>query len=201
MMTWVTLTIIYYFCFHIRCRQTVKYFIMDDYTQIHCNVCIYKPSPLEGNINPTHETLWILMIFSYRWGWMALMVKQQTINKLMAEQLAETKCHLCYIFVQLTFCEWRIRTNTVMGVRITFLPLAGQQTTICSLIFFCNSCFCWGILFYSCCCLFSRNHLCFSLTFGVNMWAMPSTAPFISKTRTRKQKSTTYGKRELKYIT
>lgn len=41
----------------------------------------------------------------------------------------------------------------------------------------------------------------YSLTFGVNMWAMPSTAPFSSKPRTRKQKSTTYGKRELKYIT
>lgn len=40
-----------------------------------------------------------------------------------------------------------------------------------------------------------------SLTFGVNMWAMPSTAPLSIKPRTRKQKSTTYGKRELKYIT
>ena len=135
MITWVTLTTIYYFCFHIQCRQTAKYFIMYDHTQIYCNVCIYKPSPLEGNINPTHETLWILMIFSYRWGWMALMVKQLTINKLMAEQLAETKCHLCYIFVRLTFCEWRIRSNTVKSVRITFLPPARQQTTICSLIF------------------------------------------------------------------
>lgn len=41
----------------------------------------------------------------------------------------------------------------------------------------------------------------FSLTFGVNMWAMPSTAPLSIKPRTRKQNSTTYGKRELKYIT
>lgn len=40
-----------------------------------------------------------------------------------------------------------------------------------------------------------------SLTFGVNMWAMPSTAPLSIKPRTRKQKSTTYGNRELKYIT
>lgn len=40
-----------------------------------------------------------------------------------------------------------------------------------------------------------------SLTFGVNMWAMPSTAPLSIKPRTRKQKSTRYGKRELKYIT
>lgn len=41
----------------------------------------------------------------------------------------------------------------------------------------------------------------FPLTLGVNMWAMPSTAPLSSKPRTRKQNSTTYGKRELKYIT
>lgn len=34
------------------------------------------------------------------------------------------------------------------------------------------------------------GHL-FSLTFGVNMWAMPSTAPLSIKPRTRKQKSTT----------
>lgn len=33
------------------------------------------------------------------------------------------------------------------------------------------------------------------------MWAMPSTAPLSIKPRTRKQKSTTYGNRELKYIT
>lgn len=133
MMTWVTLTIFYYLCFHIRCWQTAKYFIMYDHTPIHCNVCIYKPSPLEGNINPTLETLWILMKFSYRWSWMALMVKQLTINKLMAEQLAETKCHLCNIFFRLSGCEWRIRTNTVKSVKITFLPQ--RQTTTCSIIF------------------------------------------------------------------
>lgn len=39
------------------------------------------------------------------------------------------------------------------------------------------------------------------LTFGVNMWAMPSTAPFSINPLTKKQKSTTYGNRELKYIT
>lgn len=33
------------------------------------------------------------------------------------------------------------------------------------------------------------------------MWAIPSTAPLSIKPRTRKQKSTTYGKSELKYIT
>lgn len=46
-----------------------------------------------------------------------------------------------------------------------------------------------------------RCSRCVSFTFGVNMWAMPSTDPFSIRPLTMKQKSTTYGKRELKYIT
>lgn len=38
-------------------------------------------------------------------------------------------------------------------------------------------------------------------TFGVNMCAIPSTDPFSIKPLTMKQKSTTYGKSELKYMT
>ncbi len=39
-------------------------------------LCNYTYSPLEGDINPTHDTMWILMAFMYEWIWMALVVKQ-----------------------------------------------------------------------------------------------------------------------------
>lgn len=39
------------------------------------------------------------------------------------------------------------------------------------------------------------------VTLGVNMCRIPSTEPLRSRARTRKQINTTYGNRELKYIT
>lgn len=120
-------------------------------------LCNYTCSPLEGDINPTHDTMWILWhlcMSGSEWRWWESSWK--------SEELAQTVWLIC-----LANSLWMNDQD----------QRAWEYSTQRTSYYF------------------------YSLTFGVNMWAMPSTAPFSSKPRTRKQKSTTYGKRELKYIT